>query len=90
MTGESAPNQPVGDVPPVAGWPAESVGRVEKLEAMRAMGVNPYPNRYARTHSLSEIVAKFEGQTAEQLAALTVPVRELQMSPISSVPVDES
>ena len=75
MTGESAPDPPAGGVPPVAGWPAESVGRVEKLEAMRAMGVNPYPNRYARTHSLSEIVAKFEGQTAEQLAALAVPVR---------------
>ena len=74
MTDDQAPSASSGVVP-VPGWPAESCGRLEKLEALRALGVNPYPNRYERTHSLAEIVARFEGQTTEQLAALAVPVR---------------
>jgi lysyl-tRNA synthetase, class II len=60
---------------PLEGWPVESAGRLEKLEALRAMGINPYPNRYERTHSLAEIVAQFEGRTAEELASLAAGVR---------------
>ena len=40
------------------GWPAESAQRLEKAEALRALGVDPYPNRYERTHRLGEIVAR--------------------------------
>jgi lysyl-tRNA synthetase class 2 len=76
MTCEDEQGHPAGGgAVPVPGWPAESAGRLEKLEALRAMGVNPYPNRYERTHSLAEIVARFDGQTAEQLTVLAVPVR---------------
>src|SRR3972149_10890126 len=35
--------------------------RVEKLQRMRARGVDPYPARYKRSHSAAEAVAAFEG-----------------------------
>jgi lysyl-tRNA synthetase class 2 len=74
QTGVSAPDG-AGPRVPLEGWPAESAGRLEKLEALRAMGINPYPNRYERTHTLGEIVAQFEGKTAEELASLAARVR---------------
>lgn len=41
--------------------------RLRKLEELRALGVNPYPAITARTHTINEIVEKFDdlqGQTA--------------------------
>jgi lysyl-tRNA synthetase, class II len=61
--------------PPVPGWPAESVQRLEKAAAVRAKGVPVYPTRYERTHRLGEIVAAYGDKSLEDLDALNVPVR---------------
>jgi lysyl-tRNA synthetase class 2 len=61
--------------PPVEGWPAESAQRLEKARALQAMGINPYPTRYERTHRLGEIVAAYGEKTLEELEGLRVEVR---------------
>jgi lysyl-tRNA synthetase class 2 len=60
---------------PVAGWPAESAGRLEKAQALRKLGVEPYPNRYVRTHTLAEVVAKYADKSLEELESLGVSTR---------------
>jgi lysyl-tRNA synthetase class 2 len=64
-----------GGRPPVEGWPAESAERLERARALRARGINPYPNRYDRTHGLAEIVAAHGERTLEELEALDLSVR---------------
>jgi lysyl-tRNA synthetase class 2 len=54
---------------PVEGWPAESAQRLEKARALRARGVNTYPTRYERTHTLAEAQTAFGGQSAAELEA---------------------
>jgi lysyl-tRNA synthetase/transcription antitermination factor NusB len=66
---------PVSDEPPVEGWPAESAQRLEKAAALRERGVNPYPNRFERTHGLAQINAEHGGQGMEELEALGKQVR---------------
>ena len=66
---------PAGSPPPVAGWPPESAQRLEKSRALRALGVDPYPTRYERTHGLAEIAAAHGAKTTEQLDAEAIPVR---------------
>jgi lysyl-tRNA synthetase class 2 len=44
--------------------------RLEKLEALRRAGINPYPYRFERTHNSSEIIGDFD-----RLSAEAVPVR---------------
>jgi len=61
--------------PPVEGWPEESATRLAKANALRERGVNPYPNRYERTHSFGQIIAAYGEKTAEELDALKAPVR---------------
>jgi lysyl-tRNA synthetase class 2 len=61
--------------PPVPGWPAESAQRLDKANALRGLGVNPYPNRYARTHTLAEIVSAHGAKTLEELEGLALSVR---------------
>jgi lysyl-tRNA synthetase class 2 len=61
--------------PPVEGWPAESAQRLEKAEALREMGVDLYPTRYERTHTLGEIVAAHGEKTLEELEKLGLGVR---------------
>ena len=61
--------------PPVEGWPEESAERLQRAKALRARGINPYPNRYDRTHGLAEITAAYEGRTLEELEALSLSVR---------------
>ena len=61
--------------PPVEGWPEESAERLERARALRARGINPYPNRYDRTHGLAEIAAAHDGRTLEELEALDLSVR---------------
>jgi lysyl-tRNA synthetase class 2 len=46
-----------------------------KADALRALGVNPYPNRFERSHRLVEIAAAYGEKSLEDLAALAVPVR---------------
>jgi lysyl-tRNA synthetase class 2 len=60
---------------PVAGWPDESAQRLEKAGRLRALGLEPYPTRYERTHGLAQITAAYGDQTLEELEALSVPVR---------------
>jgi lysyl-tRNA synthetase class 2 len=60
---------------PVAGWPDESAQRLEKAARLRALGLEPYPTRYERTHGLGQIAAAYADQTLEELEALSVPVR---------------
>jgi lysyl-tRNA synthetase class 2 len=60
-------------IPP--GWPEESAQRLAKAESLRGMGVNPYPNRFERSHRLAEIVTAYGEKNLEDLAALAVPVR---------------
>jgi lysyl-tRNA synthetase class 2 len=68
-------SEPETPEPPVEGWPAESATRLAKAKALRERGVNPYPNRFERTHSLGQIVAAFGEKTLEELESLSVPVR---------------
>ena len=43
--------------------------RQANLEALHALGVDVYPRRFDRTHSISQIVAEFEPRTGEALEA---------------------
>jgi len=60
---------------PVPGWPDESAQRLEKARALRALGVDPYPTRFERTHSLGEIVASHDARSLEELEQLGLDVR---------------
>ena len=60
---------------PVAGWPDESAQRLEKAGRLRALGLEPYPTRYERTHGLAQITVAYGDKTLEELEALSVPVR---------------
>jgi lysyl-tRNA synthetase class 2 len=60
---------------PVEGWPAESADRLAKAERLRALGVDPYPTRFERTHSLGQLVAAYGDKTLEELETLAVPTR---------------
>jgi len=64
-----------GTEAPVPGWPEEAAFRLEKARALRERGINPYPNRFARTHSFAEIQAAHGGKTAEVLEAEKAPVQ---------------
>jgi lysyl-tRNA synthetase class 2 len=68
-------SKPEAPEPPVEGWPEESATRLAKADALRARGINPYPNRFERTHSLGQIVAAYGEKTLEELESLAVPVR---------------
>jgi len=58
-----------------ADWPDESAQRLEKANTLRNAGVNPYPNRFERSHTLGEIVSAHSAQNAEELTALGVTAR---------------
>jgi lysyl-tRNA synthetase, class II len=61
--------------PPVEGWPAEAAQRLEKAEALRALGVDPYPTRFERSHGLGEIASAYGERSLEELESLRVEVR---------------
>ncbi|HUG52002.1 MAG TPA: lysine--tRNA ligase [Vicinamibacteria bacterium] len=73
MSDEQARGEGVG--PPVEGWPEESAERWQRARALRERGINPYPNRYDRTHGLAEIAAAHGQRTLEELEAMDLPVR---------------
>jgi lysyl-tRNA synthetase class 2 len=60
---------------PVEGWPAESGQRLQKAQALRALGVPCYPNRFARTHTFAEVIGSYGEKTAEELEAVDARVR---------------
>jgi lysyl-tRNA synthetase class 2 len=68
-------SEPETPGPPVAGWPEESATRLAKARALRERGIDPYPNRFERTHSLGEIVAAYGEKTLDELESLSVPVK---------------
>ena len=39
--------------------------RLEKLERLRAKGIDPYPRNYERTHSTNEALSLFEAAEAK-------------------------
>ena len=40
--------------------------RLEKLERLKARGIDPYPNRYDRTHTTADALSLFESEEARQ------------------------
>ena len=72
MSDDRSPDPPA---PPVEGWPPESAQRLEKAKALRALGVDPYPTRYDRTHGLAEIKAAHDAKTLEELEKEDLQVR---------------
>jgi lysyl-tRNA synthetase, class II len=60
---------------PVPGWPAESANRLQKCAALRAQGIDPYPNRFERSHTLAQIVADHGHRDGAELDALQPDVR---------------
>ena len=63
------------DTPPVPDWPEESAHRLQKLEALRALGVSPYPNRFLRSHTFAQVAATLGSKTAAELTAEPAEVR---------------
>src|SRR5262249_44133732 len=60
---------------PVPGWPEESQQRLEKARALRALGVDPYPRRFERSHTFAQIVEAHGAKTAEDLEKEAPAVR---------------
>jgi lysyl-tRNA synthetase, class II len=69
--GERSPTEE----PPVPGWPAEAAARLQKVRALRERGVNPYPNRFPRSHSFAEIHAAHRTKNVQELEAEAPAVR---------------
>ena len=61
--------------PAIEGWAKESGERLEKSNALQALGVSPYPTKFDRSHGLAAIVAEWGGLTGEQLTAKAIEVR---------------
>jgi lysyl-tRNA synthetase class 2 len=49
--------------------------RRKKLEALRQLGIDVYPSRFARTHSIAQAVAEFGGKSGEELESAATAVR---------------
>jgi lysyl-tRNA synthetase class 2 len=64
-----------GLTPPVPGWPEESAHRLQKAEALRALGVESYPNRYSPSHTLGQVMASWGEKPSEALETLGAEVR---------------
>jgi lysyl-tRNA synthetase, class II len=54
---------------PVPGWPEESAHRLQKIEALRALGIEPYPSRFLRSHGLAQVAQAWGSKDAQQLEA---------------------
>ncbi len=70
----SEEHNPAREVP-VPGWPGESADRLDKARRLRARGLDPYPTRYERTHTLAQAVAEFGALEAPALEAESRVVR---------------
>jgi lysyl-tRNA synthetase class 2 len=60
---------------PVPGWPEESAQRLEKARALRALGVDPYPRRFERSHTFAQVFEAHGTKTAEDLEKEAPAVR---------------
>ena len=56
-------------------WPEESAQRLEKKQALRDLGVDPYPTRFERSHTFAEIIAACGQKTLQELEAGALDVR---------------
>ena len=75
MSDETPGAPPPAGGAPVPGWPEESASRLEKARALRDLGINPYPNRFARTHTFAEVLAAHGGKTLQELEVEAPVVR---------------
>jgi lysyl-tRNA synthetase class 2 len=72
----SGPDRPEpGTAVPVDGWPDESAQRLDKAMRLRALGIEPYPTRYPRTHTLRDVVSAYGDKSLEELEKAAVSVR---------------
>lgn len=71
---EESPGPASGEVLP-PDWPDESAERLSKAAQLRSLGVELYPNRFERTHSLVAIAAEYGDKSLEELEALRPAVR---------------
>jgi len=55
---------------------SEEVIRAEKIKAIREKGINPYPDRFDRSHSLAEAAALPEGASEIKLAGRITLIRK--------------
>src|SRR5205085_10403836 len=53
----------------------QQLERQRSLEEIVRLGVDPYPHKFARTHTVTEIVRDFGGKTGEELEAAPVRVK---------------
>ena len=51
----------------------QEVIRRQKMEDLRAMGIDPFGHAYERTHKSGQIRAEFENLTKEELEEMIVP-----------------
>jgi lysyl-tRNA synthetase class 2 len=49
--------------------------RIEKLKKIIELGIDPYPRKFERTHSVSEIKENFESKSREELEKETISVK---------------
>ena len=49
--------------------------RREKLKAIQALGLAPYPHKFVASHTIPEVVERWDASTAEELAASQPAVR---------------
>src|SRR5215510_4668438 len=49
--------------------------RARSLEQIIQLGFDPYPHKFDRTHSITEIVDQFSSKTADELEAISLRVR---------------
>jgi len=57
--------------------------RKEKLKKLQQLNINPYPNKYRRTHTISEIVEKYSeikvGETAKEYVSIAGRIMSLRI-----------
>ncbi len=80
MSQDPKPNAPLPEAPPpdAAGEERKSdqeLARAEKLKKLEAAGVDPFPHKVERTHSVTALVAEFGPRTKEELEAAKPRVR---------------
>jgi lysyl-tRNA synthetase class 2 len=56
-------------------WPEESAQRLAKSQRLRELGIDPYPTRFDRSHSLAQVIAAWGERSIEELESLAAPVR---------------
>jgi lysyl-tRNA synthetase class 2 len=49
--------------------------RRDNFDALLRLGVDPYPRRFERTHTVEQLVSAYSGKTGEELEAAAVPTR---------------